>query len=261
MTDIDDEIAELRARLAQLEARRNDEKAAAQAAPAPGAPTVGSGKTNLGLMVPFAIVGIFVLILIAATNQGSKKAAQDQLAQDQEVQAPVAVAPTTISPPAEPTPPPTSAYAWTYAEDVDPMSDRKTLLACVNSTDEVALNPPYDAVTARLCIRNSPKFGVDVYYVLNGDGQILCDSYDGCSVKVRYGDAPAGRNGANTAADHSSNIIFLTGPRAVATRVAKAKVTRVELTFYEAGVQSVTFPTEGLDLTKVNLGGATKKKP
>jgi hypothetical protein len=170
------------------------------------------------------------LILFAATQQGSKKSAPDQAAQ-----APATVTPTPIPPPAKPMPPPAPTYAWTYAEDVDPMSDRKTFLACVNSTDEVDLNPPYDAVTARLCVRNSPKFGVDVYYVLNGDGQILCDNYDGCSVKIRYGDAPAGRNGANTGADHSSNIIFLAGSRAVAARLTKAKVTRVELTFYEAG--------------------------
>lgn len=139
------------------------------------------------------------------------------------------------------------------------MSDRKTRMACVDSTDTVNLDWPYKSVTAELCIRNSPKFGFDVFFQLNGDGQILCDSYNGCSAKIRYGDAPAGRNGALTAADHSSNVIFLTGARNIAARLAKADTTRIELTYYQAGSQAVSFPTKGLDLARLGLGGGKKK--
>jgi len=203
------------------------------------------------------VIGGFIAILVAATHSGSNQAKRDQSAAQLAADA-ASTAPLEPAAPSPPVAPAAPTYAWVYVDDLDPMSDRKTLLACVDSTDQVSLNPPYEPVTARLCVRNSPKFGVDVYYVLNGDGQILCDSFDGCAVKVRYGEAPAGRNGANSAADHSSNIVFLTGARAVAARLAKAKTTKIELTFYEAGVQSVTFPTEGLDLSKVNLGGAAK---
>ncbi|WP_419256039.1 hypothetical protein ACN2C6_19215 (plasmid) [Caulobacter sp. ErkDOM-YI] len=256
MADIDDEIAELRKRLAQLEARRSEEKtdptidAAGPVAPAE------QKKPNPAALVALAVIGVFALIMVARScDPGPTTPAPSALA----TTAPVT--PYTPPSPVTPATPPVPSYAWTYVDDVDPMSDRKTLLACVDSTDQVSLNPPYEPVTAKLCVRNSPKFGIDVYYALNGDGQILCDSYDGCSVKVRYGDAPAGRNGANSAADHSSNIVFLNGARAVAARLAKAKTTKIELTFYEAGVQSVTFPTEGLDLGKVGLSGKAKARP
>lgn len=256
MADIDDEIAELRERLAQLETRRRNEKAEAAPAAVVAPPVaVEPKRPNLAVIGVLAVVGVLALIMVARScDPGPTTPSPSTVAST------TPVAPSSPPAPALPVAPPVPSYAWTYIDDVDPMSDRKTLLACVDSTDQVSLNPPYEPVTARLCVRNSPKFGVDVYYVLNGDGQILCDSYDGCSVKVRYGDAPAGRNGANSAADHSSNIVFLTGARAVAARLAKAKATKIELTFYEAGVQSVTFPTEGLDLSKVNLGGAAKRK-
>lgn len=255
MADIDDEIAELRERLAQLETRRRNEKAEAAPAVVAAPPvTVEPKKPNPAVIAVLAVVGVLALIMVARSCDPGPATPP-----------PSAMASTTPARPSSPAPvvpavPPVPSYAWTYVDDVDPMSDRKTLLACVDSSDQVSLNPPYEPVTARLCVRNSPKFGVDVYYVLNGDGQILCDISDGCSVGVRYGEAPAGRNSATTSADHSSNIIFLDGARAVAARLAKAKTTKIELTFYEAGVQSVTFPTEGLDLSKVNLGGGAKGK-
>lgn len=262
MASIDDEIRELRARLAKLEDERAKDNAEAEApldAPASETLATSSAKSNRGLLIMVLVIGGFIAILVAATHSGSNQAKREQsaaqLAADAASTAPLE--PVAPSPPAAPAAP---SYAWVYVDDVDPMSDRKTLTACVNSSDEVALDAPYESVTARLCIRNSPKFGVDVFYVLNGDGQILCDISDGCNVGVRYGDAPAGRNGGTTSADHSSNIIFLDGGRAVAARLAKAKTTKIELTYYQAGVQSVTFPTEGLDLGKVGLGGGAKKK-
>ncbi|WP_454760399.1 hypothetical protein [Caulobacter segnis] len=258
MADIDDEIAELRARLAKLEAQRATQASAAspKVASLVDAPASDENKaTNRRTILIIGGVAAVLGLAIFGSLKSNPPAPEPK-------PVPANVPPGPIQPlvPREPAAPPTPQYAWTYTEDVDAMSDRKTRLACVDSTDTVNLDWPYKPTTAALCIRNSPKFGFDVYYRLNGDGQILCDSYDGCSIKIRYGDAPAGRNGALTSADHSSEIIFLTGARNVAARLAKAKTTRMELTFYQAGSQTVTFPTEGLDLAKVGLGGGGKKK-
>jgi len=256
MSNIDNEIAELRARLAELEARRSAEAGQASPSPPPVSPPTSPEpqKPNRAALAVAGVVGVILLIVVARSCDPGKPAATSQTSP-----ATAPATPAAPTAPATPAPPPEPTYAWSYDEDADAMSDRKTLFACVNSTDKVWLDPPYEPVTARLCVRNSPKFGVDVFYSLNGDGQILCDSYDGCSIKVRYGDTPAGRNGATTAADHSSNIIFLSGPRAVAARMAKAKTTKIELTFYQAGDQAVSFPTEGLDLSKVGLAKAAQK--
>lgn len=258
MADIDDEIAELRARLAKLEAQRATQASAAapRLAPLVDAPVSDKDKaTNRRTVLIIAGVATVLGLAIFGSLKTTPPASDPK-------PAPADVPPGPIQPlvPREPAAPPTPQYAWTYTEDVDAMSDRKTRTACVDSTDTVNLDWPYKPTTAELCIRNSPKFGIDVFFQLNGDGQILCDSYNGCSAKIRYGDAPAGRNGALSAADHSSNIIFLTGARAVAARLATTKTTKVELSYYQAGVQAVTFPTEGLDLAKVGLGGGGGKK-
>lgn len=253
MADIDDEIAELKARLAKLEAQRAAQittaQTAAQIVDSPSNDKDGAAK-RLTVVVGGGVALVVALLLLASLLPKAIAPEAKPV--------PANVPPGPIQPliPREPAAP---QYAWTYTEDVDSMSDRKTRMACVDSTDTVNLDWPYKPTTAELCIRNSPKFGFDVFYRLNGDGQILCDSYDGCSIKVRYGDAPAGRNGALTSADHSSEIVFLTGARNVAARLAKAKVTRMELTYYQAGSQTVTFPTAGLDLSKVGLGGGKKK--
>lgn len=255
MADIDDEIAALKTRLAQLEAQK-----AATTPPSPVQPIIdGPAKNEHGAAKPLLLaVGCVLALFVALVVIGSLQPSQTP---SKPASTPVqATAPVAPPEPAKPAPPLEPVYAWRYDEDVDSMSDRKTLTACVNSTDTVNLDSPYEPVTAALCIRNSPKFGFDVFFKLNGDGQILCDSYDGCTIKIRYGEAPAGRNGALTAADHSSNIIFLTGARNVAARLAKAKTTLMELTYYQAGSQTVSFPTAGLDLAKVGLGGGRKKK-
>jgi hypothetical protein len=257
MADIDDEIADLKARLAKLETQR-----AAQATTAPtAAPVVDKpandkeGASKRLIMLIGGGVALVAVLSVLANHQPDTPVSEPR-------PVPANIPPGPIQPlvPREPAAPPTPQYAWIYTEDVDSMSDRKTRMACVDSTDTVNLDWPYKPTTAALCIRNSPKFGFDVYYRLNGDGQILCDSYDGCSIKVRYGDAPVGRNGALTSSDHSSEIVFLTGARNVAARLVKAKTTRMELTYYQAGSQTVTFPTAGLDLSKVGLGGGGKKK-
>ena len=174
--------------------------------------------------------------------------------------------PTASSEPAQPspayTPPPeqpaVDVQRWTYREDRDPMDDRKTKLACATSSDTVSLDWPYKPTTADICLRNSPKFGKDIYFVLNNDGQIICSSYDGCTVRIRIDDAPAERIQANTAADHSSNILFLSGSARLAQRLAKAKTLAVEAQYYQAGQQAVTFDVEGLDLNKAGFAAAKK---
>lgn len=257
MADIDDEIAELKARLATLEAQKAAQSAATPTSAtqiiAPPTNDKESAANRLILLVGGCVALFVVLALLASF--------QPRTSTSEPAPIPANVPPGPVQPivPQETAEPPTPQSAWVYSEDVDPMSDRKTRMACVNSIDTVNLDWPYSAITAALCIRNSPKFGIDVFYRLNGDGQILCDSYDGCSIKIRYGDAPVGRNGALTSADHSSNIVFLTGARSVAARLANAKTTRMELTYYQAGSQTVTFPTQGLDLAKVGLSGGAKK--
>lgn len=146
---------------------------------------------------------------------------------------------------AEP-PPARPATPWFYIEDKDQMSDVTTRTGCTTSKNMVRLNPPYSAVQAQLCIRRGPP-GDAAYVRLMGDGQILCDSYHGCRVPVRFDDAAATSLTGRTSADYSSNVLFLTPHSRLIAKLKGAKTTRVQLGFYEAGEQVIEFNTENLE--------------
>ena len=157
------------------------------------------------------------------------------------------VEPTPTETPAAPVTPATPPTPWSYTTDLDPMTDRPTHIACSTSTNMVDLESPYSDVGARLCIRQSPQHGLDVYVALLGDGQIICRSYNNCSVNVRFGDGEQQSFSATDAADGSSNIIFVTNAQRFVTGVKGEPITRIQLTFYQAGVQVVEFNTAGLE--------------
>ncbi|MET3666247.1 hypothetical protein [Caulobacter sp. 1776] len=240
----EEEIAELKRRLAELEARR-----AQQAPPivAPAANPAGQKPSRNGVGVALAVVvGLLLLMALLSQCRGPTGATSPS-SNDDPVNA------TASNPSSSPAPSIPVAETWRYTDDVDPMNDRHTRTACVTSSDLVSLNSPYEPVTADLCIRNSAKFGLDTYFRLNGSGQILCDSYDGCTGHIRLDDGQRRAISMSTSADHSSEILFFSSGRSAMNLVAGAKVTRVELTYYEAGTQAVTFNTGGLDLSKLGV--------
>lgn len=235
-----EEIAELRAKLAILEA---DE---ARAATAVRPPTSLTPRVIGGL---FGAVAIGIALWAALGRPVDKPAPTP-------VPATVATNPnwqekTLAFKPGNDVPGPPQT-AWRYEEETDPINDRKTLSGCVNSRDQVYLPPPYQPTSARLCVRRSAKYGMQVVFLLNDDGQIMCDSYSSCRVRVRFDDKPALVLSGNDAADHSTNVVFLPVTR-MAAGLRHAKSTLVELTYYQAGSQSVVFDTAGLDAEKVGL--------
>jgi hypothetical protein len=237
-----DEIAELRRRLEELEAQ---ERTQPTEAPPPGpaqAATVPQ-QDRTALFGVAALVIILLGTLAYCSSQSSPGTAPGAeggpTAIQQEIAASVADKPMEAVPP-EP-------RNWSYRETVDPMTDRKTQFACVNSTNEVRLYPPYSDVKAELCIRHSPRYGLDAFVQLLGDGQIICRSYDNCTVKVRFGDGAQQSFSAVDGADGSSNIVFITNASRFVTGAKTADITRVQMTFYEAGDQVIEFDTKGLE--------------
>lgn len=136
---------------------------------------------------------------------------------------------------------------WIYSEENDPMTDKKTYTACTVSKNNVLLTPPYGAVDARLCIRSSPKFGTDVFVALNGDGQILCRSYEDCNLSIRYDKKSRDSIRGAGASDGSSNVVFLRTPKQVIQNLKGTNTFLIELEFYQAGSQTLEFSTNGLE--------------
>lgn len=141
----------------------------------------------------------------------------------------------------------TPASPWSYSERGSAMDDAKTKFACTTSINKVSLDWPYDDVTADLCVRRSPKHGLDVIVSLNGKGQILCDSYDGCNVRVRFDSSPARAFTGNGPSDNSTNVLFLSSASKILAAIKKSKKTAVEIEFYQSGSQSLEFNTQQLE--------------
>lgn len=218
-SDRDQELAALRARIAELEGGQGP------ASP----PPVKAPEKKSSILAPVLVVGAAIVVISAIVNAANGPPAPDPIP---------ATTPVPVTPPAPPLPP------WRYTTDVDEMTDKKTQLACTVSTNDVRLDFPYKSVPARLCIRQSPKFGLDAYVELVGDGQFICRSYDGCSVSIRFGKAAASKFSATDAADGSSNIVFITNPSRLIAGLRNTEKTLVSATFYQAGVQTMEFDTK-----------------
>jgi len=226
MPDSQDEIAQLRARLAELETSAPPNKMPTRA-PFPIKP----------VLIGFAAIGLFIVYAAISGQQTQAPASSDTRSDfSAETQALLARTP----------------QPWSYSENLDVMTDKRELIACIDSTDLIQLDRPYEPVTARLCVQNRPSTGVDITYRLNGAGQILCKHKD-CTARIRFDDHPRQFVELTEPADLSSNLVFLGAPRRLTTQLAESKLTRFEVSFYQAGTQTSTFPTSGLDLKRLGL--------
>lgn len=251
----EEEIAALRRRLAELEAAQAKTESQATAPgtqpSAPAAPVQQPSNSGrmIGIGILVALVAVFVIAQLSAKSP-TKAPSPDPAA-------PVGnyVAAESYTPGKVVTPAPQN---WSYTDSVDPMNDKHTRTACVESNDMVLLESPYEPVTAQLCIRNSAKFGLDAYFALNGSGQILCDSYYGCKGHIRIDEGPRTAVSMSEPADHSSDMLFFSSGKGLLNMVSNSKRARVELTYYQAGSQSVEFNTSGLDKSRLGLAEGTK---
>jgi hypothetical protein len=157
------------------------------------------------------------------------------------------IEPATETPVAEPAAAPLPASDWRIDEQADPLTDRTIKTACATSSNQVYLSPPYGPRGARLCIRQHPKFGRDAYLTLDGSGQILCRSYDGCTIQIRFDDGPVQTFSANGPSDNSSETIFVANEGRFITSAKAASRIRVQLEFYQNGNQTFDFPARGLE--------------
>src|SRR5690606_11330150 len=126
-------------------------------------------------------------------------------------------------------------------------TDKTIKTACATSSNQVYLSSPYGPRGARLCIRQHPKFGRDVYLTLDGSGHILCRSYDGCTIQIRFDDGPVQAFSANEPSDNSSETIFVANDGRFITAAKAASRIRAQLEFYQNGNQTFDFPAKGLE--------------
>jgi len=214
--------------------------------------------TNGGLRIS-CWIGALAATLLAGCGSGRDRAAEEEInrlraelaaarGQGAGLNDSAAMAPVEANmsgSPVQPATPPAPRSNWRYDTRTDNMTDRQTRTACVASSNEVHLGSPYGSVRAELCLRDSPQYGRDAIVSLLGDGQILCRSYEPCTVKVRFDDAPAANYSAIGPSDGSSNIIFIRGRDRFERALRDANRTLIQAEFYQAGNQAMAFDTRG----------------
>lgn len=144
--------------------------------------------------------------------------------------------------------PAVTSNSWNYTTTKDELTGKEIKSACVTSENQVSLDFPYEDTTARLCVRQHPQWGRDIYVALDDDGQILCTSYEGCEVGVRFGKAAVSRYDATGPEDNSTTHIFVSDGSSgrFLDKLKKADETVVQLPLYQAGSQALIFKTAGL---------------
>jgi hypothetical protein len=139
---------------------------------------------------------------------------------------------------------------WSYSHADDAMSKGTTYYAVVSSTNTVEFKFPYaEAQHAKLSLRTNPRNGKDIIFSIER-GQILCRSYEDCTVLVRFDDEPATDYSAVGAADNSTETIFIRNYGRFIGKILKAKRVRISTNIYQEGAPVFEFDVSGFDLNK-----------
>ena len=140
--------------------------------------------------------------------------------------------------------------AWTYHKKEDEMTGGKTYTASVTSSNSVSFSFPYSGLqNGTLALRDDPKYGKDVIFRIE-KGQILCSSYEGCNVLIRFDDKKPITYSANPPADNSSEIIFIGNYSKFLNSLKNAKTVRISPTIHQEGSPVFEFNVSGFDIEK-----------
>lgn len=143
---------------------------------------------------------------------------------------------------------------WTYSHSPDDMTSKTVGQALVTSTNSIYLDSPYDgAQNGTLSLRTHPRFGTDVIVRIE-QGQILCRSYEDCTLLVRFDDAEPTAYSAVGPSDGSSDTVFIRNYARFVTAMKAAKKVRVSLPIYQNGNQTLEFDVSGFDAKRYANG-------
>jgi len=139
---------------------------------------------------------------------------------------------------------------WRYEAIEEPMTGKTRYTAMVDSSNTVNLGFPYNGEQqGSLTLRTHPQYGKDVIFGIE-QGQILCPSYEGCQVQVRFDEGKPIRFQASGAADHSTEHVFIDDYTEFVSRLKKAKRVRLAIEIYQNGSPAFEFDISGFDTAK-----------
>lgn len=136
---------------------------------------------------------------------------------------------------------------WTYDVSEDKMDGGTTYFANVYSTNAVNFDFPYSGLqNAKLTLRAGYRQAKDVIFSIR-KGQILCPSYQDCTVLVRFDDEKPVNYAAAAPADNSSDTIFFRNYEKFLGKLQKAKRVRIAVDIFQEGAPVFEFDVSGFD--------------
>jgi hypothetical protein len=217
-----------------------------------GAPRFCSACGHRLRRIPRALVVLsvpaFLVLLSLAFNHPKQAAPTPRIAEAASAPpAPATCAPRTPATSAPKAPAAsTPKWDWNYRDWEDGMG-RKHWIATVASANTLEFGFPYrGAQHATLAVRSSRKDVLEDVYITIERGQFLC-GFDDCSLNVKFDDRPIRRFRAAEASDHSTTILFVSDAAGFIDQLRKAKRVRVEARFYQEGMRTADFRTEGFE--------------
>jgi hypothetical protein len=201
----------------------------------------GTSRVAMGCLV--LVVLVFIKVLLPS---GSSKNSSDENA---------SASSSAAVPTPTPASPSTPGSQWNYVREEDPMTGKVERTASVQSINTVEFAFPYNGTQrGSLYIRRHPRFGNSVIFRIE-KGQLLCPSYEGCTVLVRFDDGEPQSFSAAPPSDHSTETIFIKNYDRFIEKLRTARRVRVSPKVYQEGSVVFSFDVAGFDATKLRAQG------
>ncbi len=130
---------------------------------------------------------------------------------------------------------------WSYETEQDKMTSKVKKTAVIKSDNSMDLDFPYKGKNhGWIQVRQHPQWGLDVIFLID-KGQIICNSYQGCPIQVRFDEGKVQTFEGTKPADHSSTAVFLNNPKRFIQSASKAKRILIQANIYKSGSQVLEF--------------------
>ncbi len=136
---------------------------------------------------------------------------------------------------------------WEYSEKNDEMSGQTSYFAECQSTNTIKFEFPYNekgGSSFALTVRNMD--GANEVYLTVSKGQFMTNVMGSQYCRVKFDEGQSVNYKYNSAADGSSDILFLSNSAQFIKNLKAAKQLKIEAPFFQAGRQIIEFDVEGL---------------
>ena len=135
---------------------------------------------------------------------------------------------------------------WSYSSHDDKIQGKADSYATTTSINSISQNFPYSSETKMILnVRLSAARRLDIIIEITS-GQLMCNSYGGCSGTVRFDEGKPQKVRFLASADNDSKTMFVASPAPFLAQLKKAKHLVIQKTMYQAGDPQFDFDVHGL---------------